>query len=87
MDSSNNVKDSEEDGEELLAEDNYEDDEYQVDDDEPQVPEVNDALLEESQTMDEAINILNDPIALSTMLKKQYDDVAEKNASDEPQVA
>ena len=38
------------------------------------------ALIEESQTMDEAvINILDDPLALSMTLRNQYDQVQQKN--------
>lgn len=38
------------------------------------------ALVEESQTMDEAvINILDDPMALSMALRNQYDLVQKKN--------
>lgn len=37
-------------------------------------------LIEDSQAMDEAvINILDDPMALSMTLKKQFDDVQNKN--------
>jgi len=39
------------------------------------------ALIKDSQTMDEAtVNILDDPMALSFVLKKQYEDVLNKNA-------
>ena len=39
-------------------------------------------LIEDSQTMDEAvINILDDPMALSMTLKKQYEDVQYKNSA------
>ena len=37
-------------------------------------------LIEDSQTMDEAIiNILDDPMAVSLALRNQYDNVHEKN--------
>ena len=39
------------------------------------------ALIKDSQTMDEAtVNILDDPMALSFVLKKQYEDVLNKNS-------
>ena len=38
-------------------------------------------MIEDSQAMDEAvINILDDPMALSMTLKKQYEDVQIKNS-------
>ena len=39
-----------------------------------------DALIEDSQNMDEAAGVLNDPMALSMMLRQQYESVQNKNS-------
>lgn len=60
-----------------------EDDDYESDEDqdEENLQESAAVLIEDSQAMDEAvINILDDPMALSMTLKKQYEDVQNKNS-------
>ena len=55
--------------------DDGEDDDYESDD-QSFVEDSAAVLIEDSQAMDEAvINILDDPMALSMTLKKQYEDV------------
>ena len=65
------------------SEDLPDDDEYESDHDENENNLAEDSaavLIEDSQAMDEAvINILDDPMALSMTLKKQFDDVQNKN--------
>ena len=39
-----------------------------------------DALIEDSMNMDEAAGVLNDPMALSMMLRQQYESVQNKNS-------
>ena len=77
-----------------LPDDDEEEEEYEVDDEEievedsgkdyvlaPDLTDESNALIEDSQTMDEAVvNILDDPRALSMTLKNQYDSVTNKNA-------
>ena len=57
-----------------------EDDDYESDEEDENLQESAAVLIEDSQAMDEAvINILDDPMALSMTLKKQYEDVQIKN--------
>ena len=68
------------DSEDLPDDDEYESDHDENDNENNLAEDSAAVLIEDSQAMDEAvINILDDPMALSMTLKKQFDDVQNKN--------